>query len=181
MDDPGIRPTTEIRDVILHSMDGMFSQLISRLDGLTNEEYLWEPAIDTWSVRSGPDGRVVVDGAGVREIDPAPMTTIAWRLWHISIDCFDDYARRFGGDQSNSLAHWTLDPGEAIDILVRKWQTYRSLVAGLDWWSELGDSWGPWAQHCVADMVIHASSELVHHGAEIGLLRDLYRSTNTRR
>jgi hypothetical protein len=26
--------------------------------------------------------------------------------------------------------------------------------------------------------VIHAIDEVVHHGAEIGLLRDLYRATN---
>lgn len=181
MDDPSARPTTEIRDVILHSMDGMFGQLIGRLEGLTDGEYLWEPTTDAWSVRSGANDEVVVDGAGVREIDPAPVTTIAWRLWHIAIDCFDDYTRRFSGDQSDALPHWTLDAAEATNILAGTWEAYRSLVIGLDWWSELGDSWGPWGQHCVADMVIHASNELVHHGAEIGLLRDLYRASNASR
>lgn len=178
MDDPGLRPTTEIRDVMLNSMDGMFGQLMQRLDGLTNDEYLWEPTQDSWSVRTKPDdGSIVVDGAGEREIDPPPVPTIAWRLWHISIDCFDDYTRRFGGDESDAGPEWTLDAAEAVAIAQSNWQTYRSLVARLDWWSELGDSWGPWSQHCVADMVIHASNELVHHGAEIALLRDLFRSS----
>lgn len=178
MDDPGHRPTTDVRDVVLTSMDGMFGQLVQRLDGLTNEEYLWEPTPNSWSVHTSPgDGTVVVDGAGVREIDPAPVPTIAWRLWHIAIDCFDDYTRRFGGDQSDATPLWTLDASEAIEIARSKWQAYRSLVSELDWWGELGDSWGPWSQHCVADMVMHASNEMVHHGAEIGLLRDLYRSS----
>jgi len=174
MTDSQIRPTTEVRDVILTSMDRMFEQLIDRLDGLTDHEYLWEPAPDSWSVRPTPDGEPTVDGAGVREVDPSPVTTIAWRLWHIAMDCLDDYTRRFGGDYSDAPAVWTLDSAEAIQITREKWQAYRNVIADLDWWHELGESWEHWSRHSVADMAIHASNELVHHGAEIGLLRDLY-------
>ena len=177
MTDLRIRPTTEIRSVILGSMDRMFEQLMERLDGLTDAEYLWNPVSGAWSVRAAPDGRAVVDGAGDRETDPARVTTIAWRLWHVAMDCLDDYTRRFGGDESDAPATWTLDATRAIDLTRLRWQEYRSLVAGLDWWSELGDTWGHWSRHSVADMAMHASNELVHHGAEIALLRDLYRSS----
>lgn len=177
MNDPKIRPTTEVRDVVLSSMDRMFDQLMQRVDGLTDGEYLWEPTPDVWSVRPATPGSPVVDGAGVRDIDPAPVTTIAWRLWHIAIDCFDDYTRRFGGDDGAASSQWTLDANEAIELTRTKWQEYRELVAGLDWWQELGESWEVWSRHSVADMAMHASNELVHHGAEIGLLRDLYRSS----
>ena len=170
------RPTTDVSTVLLESMDGMFGQLTDRLDGLTGDEYLWEPVAGMWSVRSDEDGRPVADGAGVREIDPAPTTTIAWRLWHLAIDCFDDYTRRFGGDVSATSAEWTLDPDEAVATLRRTWTAYRGAIAERDGWSQLGPRWGPWSQHSVADMAMHASNELVHHGAEIALLRDLYRA-----
>ena len=178
MDDLTLRPTTEVRSVILGSMDRVFAQLIGRLDGLTVDEYLWEPAPNAWSVRTANGGAVLVDGAGDRDIDPAPVTTIAWRLWHIAIDCLDDYTRRFAGDDSDASAEWTLDPAEAVQIMKMKWQNYRSVIEELNWWDELGDSWEHWSRHNVADMAMHASNELVHHGAEIGVLRDIYRASN---
>lgn len=174
-----VRPTSDVSDVILDSMDGMFEQLLQRLDGLTLDEYLWEPAVGMWSVRPGAEGIPVADGAGGRDVDPAPVTTIAWRMWHIAIDCLDGYSRRFAGDLSSAPAAWTLDVDEAVGVLQRKWISYRSSIAERDWWEPLGDNWGPWSQHSVADMAMHASNELVHHGAEIALLRDLYRAFHT--
>lgn len=176
MDRAPTRPTLEIRDVILDSMDSMFSRLLTRLAGLGDDEYLWEPTAGMWSVRPDSGGSPVVDGAGIREIDPAPVTTIAWRTWHLAIDCLDDYTRRFDGDTSDAPPQWTLDADEAVGILGHKWSDYRAVVAARNWWDQLGDTWGPWSAHSVADMAMHASNELVHHGSEIALLRDLYRS-----
>ena len=70
-----------------------------------------------------------------------------------------------------------LTQDEAIEILKGKWTGYRSLVDSRDWWNQLGDIWGPWSSHSVADMAMHASNELVHHAAEIALLRDLHRAS----
>jgi hypothetical protein len=50
-------------------------------------------------------------------------------------------------------------------------------VTGRDWWDELGDTRDFWSEISVADTAMHASNELVHHAAEIGLLRDLYRAS----
>lgn len=172
------RPTTEVSDVILGSMDRMFEQLMARLAGMTDEEYLWEPAEGCWSVRPDEGGTPVVDRAGDRYIDPPPITTIAWRLWHLAIDCFDDYTRRFAGDTADASAEWTMDANVAIRTLEEKWTAYRSVVAARDWWRQLGEQWDHWSPHAVADMAMHASNELVHHGAEIALLRDLYRASN---
>lgn len=169
------RPTTEVSEVILDSMDRMFRQLIDRLAGLTDDEYLWEPAADCWSVRAAAAGTAIVDGAGDRDIDPAPVTTIAWRLWHLAIDCFDDYTRRFEGDTTDASPEWTLDAAEAIRSLEDSWAAYRATIADRDWWEQLGERWDHWSAHAVADMAMHASNELVHHGAEVALLRDLYR------
>jgi hypothetical protein len=40
---------------------------------------------------------------------------------------------------------------------------------------ELGPDWGPYEHDSWAGLELHAQDELSHHGAEIALLRDLYR------
>ncbi|MDT7599447.1 MAG: hypothetical protein QOK26_1524 [Pseudonocardiales bacterium] len=55
------------------------TSLRPRLDGLTDAEYLWEPAPERWSVRpQHPDGAATV-GWAYPEPGPPPLTTIAWR------------------------------------------------------------------------------------------------------
>ncbi len=39
-----------------------------------------------------------------------------------------------------------------------------------------GPAEGPYAEHSMATLVLHISREAIHHGAEIALLRDLYRA-----
>lgn len=175
------RPTIEVSDVILDSMDRMFDQLMERLQGLSTDEYLWEPVPGMWSVRVSDNGTAVVDGAGDRDIDPAPVTTIAWRLWHVAVDCLDDYTRRFAGDTKDARAEWTLNVDEAVWTLRENWGRYRDVVVGRNWWDQLGESWETWSNHSIADMAMHASNELVHHGAEIALLRDLHRAGSPER
>jgi hypothetical protein len=57
-----------------------------RLDGLTDEEYFWEPVRGCWSIRphgtstapmSAGSGEWTVDFASPDPV-PAPVTTIAW-------------------------------------------------------------------------------------------------------
>ncbi|MEM7340808.1 MAG: DinB family protein [Actinomycetota bacterium] len=175
---PHPRPTTDVGAILLDSIDGMYAQLIARLEGLSDEEYRWEPVADMWAVRPDEEGSFGVDGAGVRSIDPAPVTTIAWRLWHLALDCFDDYTRRLvHADGADAIAEWTPSASTAIATLDDRWQAFRTALEQRDWWEELGDLWGPFARHNTADIALHASNELVHHGAEIALLRDLYRAT----
>ncbi|MCH8986139.1 MAG: DinB family protein [Acidobacteria bacterium] len=172
------RPATDVSVVVLDSIDSMVAQLFSRLKGVTQAEYLWEPVDDMWSVRKRDDGSVSVDGAGDRDVEPAPVTTIAWRMWHLSVDCFADYTRRVLGDGRDVEpdATWYLDADEAASALSDSWGKYRAAISSRDrWWDELGPDWGPWAHHSMVDMALHCGNELVHHGAEIALLRDLYR------
>ena len=173
------RPTTDADVVVLDSLDYMAAQLLARLEGLADDEYLWEPVVSTWSVRRRDDGSVAVDGAGVRDVEPAPVTTIAWRLWHLAVDCFDDYSRRLSGDGRDLEPDpaWYLTADEAVAALTASWQNFRTTTADrADWWAELGPSWGPWGHHSTVDIALHAGNELVHHGAEIALLRDLHRA-----
>ena len=39
----------------------------------------------------------------------------------------------------------------------------------------VGPAEGPWADYPMATLVLHINREMLHHGAEIALLRDLYR------
>src|SRR6266581_7751942 len=66
-------------------------QLQPRLNGLTDEEYRWEPVPGAWNVRprgtgtapaAAGTGEFTIDFA-MPEPDPPPVTTIAWRLGHI--------------------------------------------------------------------------------------------------
>src|SRR5690348_15768413 len=58
------------------------NQLSKRLDGLTDDEYLWSPVPDAWTVRPGRPGSI--DFAYPEPV-PAPFTTIAWRLGHVIV------------------------------------------------------------------------------------------------
>src|SRR5918998_6327252 len=67
---------------LLGTAEFAYQRLHGRLHGLTDEEYLWEPAAGCWSVRRGDDGTWTADGSPI-PIKPAPLTTIAWRLDHL--------------------------------------------------------------------------------------------------
>ena len=56
------------------------NQLRPRLDGLTDEEYFWQPVPDCWTVH--PDGSIDFTYPPPQ---PEPFTTIAWRLAHVIV------------------------------------------------------------------------------------------------
>src|SRR5215469_8211174 len=71
-------------------------QLRSRLEGLTDDEYFWEPVPGCWSVRRRGTSRApIAAGTGdyvvefeFPEPDVPPVTTIAWRLAHVIVGVF---------------------------------------------------------------------------------------------
>ena len=42
-----------------------------------------------------------------------------------------------------------------------------------------GPAEGPYAEASMAALVLHINREAIHHGAEVALLRDLYRARDT--
>jgi hypothetical protein len=174
------RPTSDFEVVVLDVLDDAWAQMVGRLDGLSDAEYLWEPVDGCWTVRAREDGSVTVDGEGERDRDPPPVTTIAWRLWHIGVDCLDAYSERLLGRTGASVSGdaWHLEAAAAVEDLERSWRCFRGGLGDLaaeQWWEQLGDDWGPWSRHSVLDLAVHALHEIAHHGAEVALLRDLYR------
>lgn len=169
--------------LLLGSLEYVWSRIRGRLRGLTVDEYLWEPVPDCWSVRPRPGGGWWEVDRPEPELSPPPVTTIAWRLWHIGSDCLAGYT-------SQGLGPWPLEvtdrewypaPGPALDALDQAWQAFYA-GPGEPWrgWALAasgtgmgGVRRGPWA-----GLVLHAQDELSHHGAEVALLRDLYLRIN---
>ena len=158
--------------------DRSCQRILQRLDGLTDEEYRWEPVSGCWNVRanaSSPSGWVV-DYPDIPP-DPAPFTTIAWRMVHISDGNSIYWEHAFGPGVRGFL---DLPPhGEAagaIEYLQESQRPMTAVLAGMadDQLDELRPTqFGvEWPARRIISVLI---DEQVHHGAEIGLLRDLYR------
>lgn len=163
-----------------------------RLDGLTDEEYLWEPVEGCWSVRLDAEGRYVLDGKG-QDLTPAPVTTIAWRMMHLAAPSFGSRVAAFFGPDAGADADMfdpryepSHLPGSADGGIAFLEEAYRAWCAGVSALDDaalkkpLGPTGGPYANDSMAELVLHVSRELMHHGGEIGVLRDLYRATGAR-
>jgi hypothetical protein len=167
-----------VSGLLLGSFAEVWERQRARLDGLTQEEYLWEPVDGCWTVRQ-IDGAWRVDERPREDPVPAPVTTIAWRLWHIASDCLCGYLRGGLGEWPLDVTGWEWygDVDSAIAALDRSWDAFHGGLGRLGddgMWSPLGDEWGPYGPEPWAALVVHALDEVAHHGAEIGLLRDLY-------
>jgi hypothetical protein len=150
-----------------------------RLEGLTDDEYLWEPVDGCWNVRPRPDGTVGIDFE-YPEPDPPPVTTIAWRLGHVIVGIFGvRTAAHFGGPPVDYQSFpWSATAAGALAQLDDAYRRWVDGVASLDaerLASPVGAAEGPFAEHSYAELVLHINREAIHHGAEVLLLRDLYR------
>jgi hypothetical protein len=158
--------------------DRSCDRLLRRLEGLTDAEYLWEPVAGCWNVRrsaKSPSGWTV-DYPEVPP-EPPPVTTIAWRLLHISDGNSIYWEHAFGPQLRN---FWDLAPhGDAMGAVEYLVESQSAVTATLaEWDDDRLDELHPthlgveWPAHQVFSVLI---DEQVHHGAEIGVLRDLYR------
>jgi DinB superfamily len=163
------------------------TQLRPRLDGLTDDEYLWEPVRGTWSVRPrGTSSAPISAGRGEFTIDfafpapdPAPVTTIAWRIGHLVVGVLGmRAAAHFGAPPMDYESHEY--PGDVATALAQLDAAYAAWTAGVRGLGEeglhrpCGPAEGPYAEASMATLVLHINREVLHHGAEIALLRDLY-------
>lgn len=162
-------------DLLAEQLDFHWShQLRPRLEGLTDDEYFWQPVPDCWTVH--PDGGV---DFVYPEPTPTPFTTIAWRLAHVIIGVF---AMRnhshFGGPAANYESwQYATDAATALDQLDTEYQRWTAGVRALsddDLNRPCGPAEGPYADYPMSVLVLHINREVIHHGAEIALLRDLY-------
>jgi DinB superfamily len=168
----------QIAPTIIGALDYVWSRITDRLTGLTAAEYRWEPVDGCWSVRPAGDGRWEADRPA-EEPDPPPVTTIAWRLWHIGSQCLAGFTARGLGPWPLEVSGraWYGDPEAALAATEQAWQAFRAGLVKLGedgMWQQLGPDWGPYATDTWTALALHVMDEIVHHGAEIALLRDLY-------
>jgi len=162
------------------------TNLRPRLDGLTDAEYFWEPVRDCWSIRPrGTSAAPMSEGSGEWTMDsappdlvptPAPVTTIAWRLAHIVVNCLGYRVGWYFGGQdvdSGTFAYaGTADEAlKQFDEMYGRWDAGVRALSDAD--LENPPAVGP-EPYPLENRVLHVNRELIHHGAEISLLRDLY-------
>jgi DinB superfamily len=175
---------------IMGLSDYVYQRTRSRLAGLTDNEYFWEPVAGCATIRQTDSGAYRADsvkrpvavlrpdtGAG----DP-PFTTIAWRLWHLIETYGGKRNPQWLGVERSPAGFERDDPApttaaEAIAVLERAhafWQDLLRDLPAASWWEPLGSVAGPYAEDDKASLVLHQLDEHIHHGAELGVLRDLY-------
>jgi uncharacterized damage-inducible protein DinB len=161
-------------------------RLLRRVEGMSDEEYRWQPIASCWTIKPRAEargdlaevrGEWVLEGVGKPEEQPPPFTTIAWRLMHL-VDVIDGYHVMLFGDGNLRDDRFEIQPtaAGAIQLIER---TASKFIAGLNgesdaslrepvripWWPQAAPRWR---------VVANVSLELAHHGAEVGVLRDLY-------
>jgi hypothetical protein len=147
-----VRAVTTERADLLDLGRYAFGRLRDRLAGLTEEEYRWEP------------------GPGV--------STLAWRLGHI-VDLLTEErnATWLGVDARTPLLRTPITAEDALDALdaaIPVWLDVVGAVPEETWGEPIGPVGGPYAQSSRRAFALHVLDELIHHGAEVALVRDLY-------
>ncbi|MCT7658259.1 DinB family protein [Mycobacterium deserti] len=145
-----------------------------RLDGLTDDEYFWQPVPDCWTVhRNGS-----IDFAAPPP-EPAPFTTIAWRLAHVIVGVLAVRNHsHFDGPEADYMSwRYATDADSALRQLDDAYGKWIDGVRGLtedELYRPCGPAEGPYADYPFLALVLHINREVIHHGAEIACIRDLY-------
>lgn len=169
--------TEQLQDQLADQLDWHWThQLRPRLDGLTDDEYYWTPVDNSWTLHR--DG--TIDFA-YPPPEPAPVTSISWRLAHIIVGVLA--ARNhshFGGPEADYQTWaYALDADAALTQLDEQYRVWIAGVRGLSeeqLWRPCGEA--GFSDHPMLALVLHINREMIHHGAEIALLRDLYVNSN---
>jgi uncharacterized damage-inducible protein DinB len=129
-----------------------FGRLRDRLSGLTEEEYRWEP------------------GPGV--------STLAWRIGHIADLLTQERNATWLGVAGRPAPHGVpmtaRDALEAFDAAFAGWLDVVEAVPVESLAELMGPVAGPYADSTKRAFVLHVLDELIHHGAEVALVRDLW-------
>ncbi len=205
--------TGERADTLLQLMERIERFTLARAwTDLTDDELVWEPVAGMWSVRRRSEcttphpfgaGEWVVDFDGAAESGGriAPMTTIAWLLWHIgsmpgrSVDTevFGGLHTMSSGWTSPYLEHHEIfrTADRAVEVLRSGWSSFRgSLESASDDDLErpvrrytyaaepprggVFVAGPPGDEHPAVFFVNGTIHEVAHHATQICVLRDLY-------
>ena len=127
---------------------------------------------------SGRRERILGPDGPARPGDPQVFTTLAWRLCHITEFLTADRNGRWLASHAERVQPGSGAPrtsAEALEVLESAYAVWSGLLAGMTddaLEHPIGEVAGPYAgPH---EGLRLPSCELIHHGAEAALLRDLY-------
>ncbi len=159
------------------------AHLLPRLEGLTDEEYLWQPRPDAATIRPEGNGWAM----DVPDPDAVGVPTIAWRLAHISAVNIGTRVSALFGTNPKLAGTTMFDPrhvqpvaGTAAEAvtqlrdLARRWNGELTARTDEQMMAPLGEVGDWFRDQPLATLALHVSRETMHHGGEVCLLRDLY-------
>jgi hypothetical protein len=157
------------------------NQLRPRLDDLTDAEYFWQPVPDCWTVH--PEGAIDFTYPPPQ---PEPFTTIAWRLAHVIVGvlAMRNHSHFDGPPADYQSWNYATDAKTALQQLDDAYANWITGVRGLsddDLNRPCGPAEGPYADYPLTALILHINREVIHHGAEIACIRDLYAHTTNKK
>jgi DinB superfamily len=169
-------PTRVAVELLQHSWLDSAARLERRCAGLTDDELLWEPVRGAWNLV--PDS---THGGWSYPYDfappePHPVTTIGWRLVHLTADnliyleyAFGPGSKSFPDLPVRGTAAEVMDDWRASTEPITAWlgsATDADLLVERP--SHLGGT------RTAGEVLRILLDEQTHHGAEVALLRDLF-------
>ena len=141
-------------DDVLDLLDHAWARLNKRMDGLSDDEWAWRP------------------------IDTDAKVTIRWRLAHIAGFLSEPRNWAWLGSTARPRAKGISahSATEALGAAAAAYASFRASIStiGADLGSPIGPAAGQFADATRRSFVLHIADELIHHGAEAALIRDLY-------
>lgn len=168
--------------MLLETYEYVWRRLLNRLDGLSDSEYLWEPAPGCWSVRRLDDGTLYRDPGVWPEVIPSPVTTIAWRICHIADNFLEArIGPLFGRPPYEGQREAPIAAADGIaymTVAYEAWQAHLASVSDSDLGLPLAQGTTGYEGEPLMRFVLQYLEEVAHHAAEVALLRDLYRAAS---
>ena len=173
---------TDRLGLLLDQFDSSCEIGLERLEGLTDEEYLWEPAPGAWSIRQDSTGTWRLEVVRPAP-DPPPLTTIAWRLGHLHASFLERWEWTFGAHR-DPVVDYPPSATEALDRFRAGLARWRDSVAAMtdEQLDTVGFGQFPHGLDPTLPFIAivwWTNRELIHHLAEAALLRDLWRARQT--
>jgi hypothetical protein len=188
--------TTRLRELLEYESASARNYVREIVDGLTDDEFFWEPVADAWSIRkfggapTSPFAQYLAaegggrdwfsdeawDGSRFLDLEPPPFTTIGWRLVHMG-SCKIMYHEHAFGQRRDMWAELTSihTAKEAIQQYDEGHRLLMQALASLDDAALDGTSQTNWGEQWPTWRIFwHMLKHDLQHGAEIGAVRDMY-------
>ena len=162
-------------DLLTTAMDETYERLRTRIEGLTDDEFFWEPVPGCWTVYQDGAGHWTYHYA-IPDPHPAPVTSIAWQMVHLAT-CKVMYREWAFGPARLTFPELVIphSAAGAVEMLENGQRLLRDDLAQLsdaqlddprktNW----GEAWPAWRVFWT--MADHDA----FHGGVIGYLRDMY-------